>query len=74
MTKGILDFKESNKMFSSLKFLYMSDNKISSFESINKLSSISSLSVLQNSIYPSNQNQNETAKQETIAGLPNLTH
>ncbi|CAF5099054.1 unnamed protein product, partial [Rotaria magnacalcarata] len=65
---------ESNKMFSSLKFLYMSDNKISSFESINKLSSISSLSVLQNSIYPSNQNQNETAKQETIAGLPNLTH
>ncbi|CAF3361879.1 unnamed protein product [Rotaria socialis] len=66
--------KESNKMFPSLKFLYMSHNKISSFESINELSSTPSVSVLQNSIYPSNQNESETAKQETIARLPNLTH
>ncbi|CAF3610773.1 unnamed protein product [Rotaria socialis] len=71
----ILTFiKESNKMFPSLKFLYMSHNKISSFESINELSSTPSVSVLQNSIYPSNQNESETAKQETIARLPNLTH
>ncbi|CAF3224285.1 unnamed protein product [Rotaria socialis] len=66
--------KESNKMFPSLKFLYMSHNKISSFELINELSSTPSVSVLQNSIYPSNQNESETAKQETIARLPNLTH
>ncbi|CAF4846936.1 unnamed protein product, partial [Rotaria sp. Silwood2] len=71
----ILD--ESNEVFPSLKYLYMSDNKISTYSSINELSRISSLislSILRNPIYGLNQFENETAKQMIIARLPNLTH
>ncbi|CAF1499781.1 unnamed protein product, partial [Rotaria sordida] len=68
---------DSNELFQSLKYLYMSDNKISSYSSINELSRISSLisfSILRNPIYGLNQFENETAKQMIIARLPNLTY
>jgi Leucine-rich repeat (LRR) protein len=65
------------ELFPSLKYLYMSDNNISSFLSINELSRLSSLisfSILRNPIYPLNPIESETAKQMIIARLPNLTH
>ncbi|CAF1163512.1 unnamed protein product [Rotaria sordida] len=71
------DQVDSNELFQSLKYLYMSDNKISSYSSINELSRISSLislSILRNPIYGLNQFENETAKQMIIARLPNLTY
>ncbi|CAM4937540.1 unnamed protein product [Rotaria socialis] len=67
----------SYELFPSLKHLYMSDTKISSFDLINKLSRLSSLislSILRNPIYLTNQIENETAKRMIIARLPNLTH
>lgn len=67
----------SEQDFPSLKYLYLSDNQISSFYSINQLSnlrSLISLGILRNPIYPSNQQESETAKQMIIAHLPNLTH
>ncbi|CAF5053528.1 unnamed protein product, partial [Rotaria sp. Silwood1] len=68
---------ESNELFPSLKYLYISDNKIDSYSSINELSRISSLislSILRNPIYGTNQFENETSKQMIIARLPYLTH
>lgn len=63
--------------FPALKYLYMSDNNIASFSSINELSRLRTLisfSVLRNPIYPSNPLESETAKQLIIARLPSLTH
>ncbi|CAF3760219.1 unnamed protein product [Rotaria sp. Silwood1] len=71
------DQDESNELFPSLKYLYISDNKIDSYSSINELSRISSLislSILRNPIYGTNQFENETSKQMIIARLPYLTH
>ena len=65
------------ELFPTLKYLYMSDNNISSFLSINELSRLSSLisfSILRNPIYPLNPIESETAKQMIVARLPNLTH
>ncbi|CAF1569632.1 unnamed protein product [Adineta ricciae] len=67
----------NEELFPSLKYLYMSDNHISSFSSINELSrlpALISLSILRNPIYPSNPIECETAKQMIIARLPCLTH
>ncbi|CAF0939799.1 unnamed protein product [Rotaria sordida] len=59
---------DSNKLFQSLKYVYTSDNKISSY------SSLISLSIPRNPIYGLNQFENEIAKQMIIAFLLNLTY
>ncbi|CAF1030325.1 unnamed protein product [Rotaria sordida] len=59
---------DSNELFQSLKYVYISDNKISSY------SSLISLSILRNPIYGLNQFENEIAKQMIIAFLLNLTY
>ena len=72
-----IQFDESTELFPSLKYLYMSDNNISSYSSINELSRLPSLisfSILRNPIYPLNQIESETAKQMIIARLPNLIY
>ncbi|CAF3866182.1 unnamed protein product [Adineta steineri] len=75
-----IKFPQENQtieLFPSLKYLYMSDNNISSYTSINELTCLSSLisfSILRNPIYPLNQIECETAKQMILARLPNLTH
>lgn len=72
-----IDFNSSTHQFPSLKYLYMSDNQITSYQSIDQLSRLPSLisfSILRNPIYPSNDQQTETAKQMIIARLPNLTY
>ncbi len=75
---GIDQIKLSNdELFPSLKYLYMSDNNISSYTSINELSrliSLISFSILRNPIYPLNPIENETSKQMILARLPNLTY
>jgi Leucine-rich repeat (LRR) protein len=75
---GIDQIKLSDEqLFPSLKYLYMSDNQISSYTSINELSrlgSLISLSILRNPIYPINLIESETAKQMIIARLPNLVY
>ena len=61
--------------FPRLKSLYLSDNSIADFQSIEELSKLKyleSLSLLRNPLYPSNENQSETTKQLIIARLPNL--
>jgi hypothetical protein len=72
---GIDQIKLSNEnLFPSLKYLYMSDNHISSYTSINELThlvSLISFSILRNPIYSI---ENETAKQMIIARLPNLIY
>ena len=65
---------EINQFFPSLKSLYLSDNQISTYSSINELSRLPSLisfSILRNPIY---QTEIDTAKQMILARLPNLTH
>jgi hypothetical protein len=72
-----IQFDESTELFPALKYLYMSDNNISSFLSINQLSRLPSLisfSILRNPIYPLNLIECETAKQLIIARLPNLIY
>ncbi|CAF4009032.1 unnamed protein product, partial [Rotaria sordida] len=59
---------DSNELFQSLKYVYISDNKISSY------SLLISLSILRNPIYGLNQFENEIAKQMIIARLLNLTY
>ncbi|CAF0821456.1 unnamed protein product [Rotaria sordida] len=59
---------DSNELFQSLKYVYISDNKISSYLSL------ISLSILRNPIYGLNQFENEIAKQMIIAFLLNLTY
>lgn len=64
-------------MFVRLKHLYLSDNQIKSFESIDQLStlkSLTSLSLLRNPIYSSNEIDTGTAQQLIVARLPKLTH
>ncbi|CAM4934488.1 unnamed protein product [Rotaria socialis] len=76
-TIKLINQDDSIELFPSLKYLYMSDNKICLYSSINELSRIKSLmsfSILRNPIYGLNQIENETAKQMIIARLPNLTH
>jgi len=75
--KIFLILDETNELFPSLKYLYMSDNNISSYSSIDELSRLSSLisfSILRNPIYPLDQIESETAKQMIVARLPNLTY
>ena len=72
-----IDIGASTNLFPSLKYLYMSDNQITSYRSIDQLSRLSSLvsfSILRNPIYTSNDDQSETAKQMIIARLPNLVY
>ncbi|CAF1970329.1 unnamed protein product [Rotaria magnacalcarata] len=76
-TIKLINRDDSIELFPSLKYLYMSDNTISLYSSINELSRIKSLisfGILRNPIYGLNQLENETPKQMTIARLPNLTH
>ncbi|CAF2079905.1 unnamed protein product [Rotaria magnacalcarata] len=76
-TIKLINQDDSIELFPSLKYLYMSDNTISLYSSINELSRIKSLisfGILRNPIYGLNQLENETPKQMTIARLPNLTH
>ena len=64
-------------LFCLLKHLHMSNNQISSYQSINELSRLPSLisfSIRRNLIYLTNQLVSQTAKQMIIAHLSSLTY
>lgn len=68
---------ETKENFPRLKSLYLSENEISEYRSIEELSKLKclqSLSLLRNPLYSSNDNQSETSKQLIIARLPSLIY
>ena len=68
---------DGDSLFPRLHSLYLSENRLHSFRSIDELSrlpALRSLSVLRNPLYPADPLQASTAKQLLVARLPHLTH